>query len=50
MATYIESLKQRFTVWKKKWSCDHDYEIVHEDNAVRLERCKNCSDLVKFGG
>lgn len=28
---------------------DHDYQIVHEDNACRIERCINCRDEIRMG-
>lgn len=43
---FLKNLKERY----KQASCKHDYEIVHEDNAVRLERCKKCPQVVKYGG
>lgn len=30
--------------------CDHNYEVVHQDAFVSVERCKDCFDIVKYGG
>lgn len=37
--------------WFRKWMgmCDHNYEVIHQDNAVSVERCKTCFDIVKYG-
>lgn len=31
-------------------TCDHNYVVVHSDNAVHLERCTKCQHLDKYGG
>jgi len=43
MVSYIKKL------WKALKGCEHDYEVVHQDNACSIERCTLCKDTVKYG-
>lgn len=35
-----------------KWCglCTHNYEVIHHDTVVSVERCKHCGNLVHYYG
>jgi hypothetical protein len=44
------SLKERFALWWKQFSCLHTMEVEHEDDACQVERCTHCGLTRTHGG